>query len=466
MQRAAAARTDAERVSSCRVWRVSSAAMTVGAGRAPRARAALISAEIADRRRNDVQSAGGSTNACAAICPARAYNCVLRYLRAGPTGCRGSAQALQCASLTGRRIAEADAAMMSACGPLAARRLAGRSAAAPHYRPAAPEQPGQRRATRRRAARGHGDHAQRRRHLRDTRDQPRRAARAAIPAARCGPRVARCRPRPPRPRSVLARMDSAADTSAERTSARCSSAEISLVANRAAGGLAEDQQCWPPAPPSGAALRYYSLKMRIALAAGRPLDAHSAPSSTPSATPAARAIAPHCARSCSRRCAVRAPRRRTRSAQQQRSDSCAAGSSSAPLATHGARRSLTSPLGCARWRAQLPESPCAAMCSRRHSHRRCIHGRPAARVALLLPLTGPAAAQASAVRDGFLSASTSCRRASAAGAAAVRHRREPVPDALAQAHAAGSTFIVGPLVRENVAAVASARSRSPCRCWR
>jgi outer membrane PBP1 activator LpoA protein len=78
-----------------------------------------------------------------------------------------------------------------------------------------------------------------------------------------------------------------------------------------------------------------------------------------------------------------------------------------------------------------------------------------ARVALLLPLTGPAAAQASTVRDGFMSAYYQLPAANRPDLRLYDTGALPGPEALSQAHAAGSSFIVGPLTREDVAAVAS-----------
>jgi outer membrane PBP1 activator LpoA protein len=77
-------------------------------------------------------------------------------------------------------------------------------------------------------------------------------------------------------------------------------------------------------------------------------------------------------------------------------------------------------------------------------------------VALLLPLSGPASAQAAIVRDGFLSA---YYQLPAQGRPALRlfdTGALPGPQAIAQARADGADFVVGPLTREDVAAVAAA----------
>lgn len=77
------------------------------------------------------------------------------------------------------------------------------------------------------------------------------------------------------------------------------------------------------------------------------------------------------------------------------------------------------------------------------------------RMALLLPLTGPFAASAEAVRDGFLSAYFST------GATPVRvqvydagHNTEVMRDAYAQALADGARLIIGPMRKDDVAALA------------
>jgi len=74
---------------------------------------------------------------------------------------------------------------------------------------------------------------------------------------------------------------------------------------------------------------------------------------------------------------------------------------------------------------------------------------------LLLPLTGPAAAQASTVRDGFLSAYYQLPAANRPDLRLYDTGALPGPEALSQARAAGSSFVVGPLTREDVAAVAN-----------
>jgi outer membrane PBP1 activator LpoA protein len=75
-------------------------------------------------------------------------------------------------------------------------------------------------------------------------------------------------------------------------------------------------------------------------------------------------------------------------------------------------------------------------------------------IALLLPVTGRAAAAAISVRDGFMTAYYQLAPAERPGVAIYDTGSQSVADALTQAITAGADFIVGPLTREEVAAAA------------
>jgi outer membrane PBP1 activator LpoA protein len=85
---------------------------------------------------------------------------------------------------------------------------------------------------------------------------------------------------------------------------------------------------------------------------------------------------------------------------------------------------------------------------------------PGGRVALLLPLTGPATDQAATVRDGFLSAYYQLPAAGRPELQLIDTGALSGPAAVAQARAAGCNFIVGPLTRDDVAAVAASGPQS------
>ena len=81
--------------------------------------------------------------------------------------------------------------------------------------------------------------------------------------------------------------------------------------------------------------------------------------------------------------------------------------------------------------------------------------RPGLRLALLLPLTGPAAPQAALARDGFMAAVDHLEESRRPKVTVYDTGVMSATDAVAQAHAAGTDVIVGPLLREEVAAVAA-----------
>ena len=82
-------------------------------------------------------------------------------------------------------------------------------------------------------------------------------------------------------------------------------------------------------------------------------------------------------------------------------------------------------------------------------------------IALLLPITGRAAAAAISVRDGFLTAYYQTRTQERPRVRVYDTGTQSVADALSLANRQGADFIVGPLTREEVAAAAFAAPHAP-----
>jgi outer membrane PBP1 activator LpoA protein len=229
------------------------------------------------------------------------------------------------------------------------------------------------------------------------------------------------------------------------------SAEGSLAAQR-------PQEAWQkiaalPEPTEGpGAVRFLSLKMRIAMAAARPVDAVTAEMS-------AERFASTAERTGLRSqllALLRDARGRGIKLEPQASqDPTVRGwLELGSLATQARGASLTAEADAARWRSKYPNHPGLEVLSQALPSplTTSVSG---AKIALLLPLTGAAAAQASTVRDGFLSAYYLLPSASRPELRLYDTGTLSGPDAISQARAAGSSFIVGPLTREDVAAVAN-----------
>jgi len=89
-------------------------------------------------------------------------------------------------------------------------------------------------------------------------------------------------------------------------------------------------------------------------------------------------------------------------------------------------------------------------------------GEPAAHVALLLPVSGRAAAAAASVRDGFMTAYYQAPANERPHVRIYDTGTLSIAEALKQAHEQGAEFIVGPLTREDVTAAAEyAGARAP-----
>ena len=239
-------------------------------------------------------------------------------------------------------------------------------------------------------------------------------------------------------------------------------AETSLLGNRAQeawqkiGAIPESAATGSAA--AGAALRYYALKMRIALAAARPVDGIRAEM-------AAEGFTANAAERTQLRSQLLAALRDAR----EHGVKLEAAASQDPIVrgwldlgaiatdTHGA--SLIGEAEAAGWRAKYPNHPALEVLAQALPPPLVV-AAPGGRIALLLPLTGPASGQAATVRDGFLSAYYQLPPATRPALQVYDTGAVTPADAIAQARAAGSSFIVGPLLREDVAAVAALGSQS------
>lgn len=250
---------------------------------------------------------------------------------------------------------------------------------------------------------------------------------------------------------------SAPQTTAQNLERSLLDAQASLVANRA-------QEAWqkigaiPESAAAGAPIPYYSLKMRIALAAARPVDGVRAEM-------AAEGFAANAAERTQLRSGLLAALRNAR----EHGVKLEAQASQDPIVrgwlelgaiatdTHGA--SLIGEAEAASWRAKYPNHPALEVLAEALPPPLVISA-PGGRIALLLPLTGAAAGQAATVRDGFLSAYYQLPAATRP-ALQVYDTGAITPAAtIAEARAAGASFIVGPLTREDVAAVADLGTQS------
>jgi hypothetical protein len=239
-------------------------------------------------------------------------------------------------------------------------------------------------------------------------------------------------------------------------------AETALLANRA-------QEAWQKitaipesaatgSSATGAALRYYALKMRIALAAARPVDGVRAEM-------AAEGFAANAAERTQLRTRLLAALREAR----EHGVKLEAAASADPIvagwlelgaiATDSHASSLIGEAEAASWRAKYPNHPALEVLAQALPPPLAV-AASGGRIALLLPLSGPAAGQAATVRDGFLSAYYQLPAASRPALQIYDTGAVSAAAAVTEARAAGSSFVVGPLTREDVAAVADLGSQS------
>ena len=107
------------------------------------------------------------------------------------------------------------------------------------------------------------------------------------------------------------------------------------------------------------------------------------------------------------------------------------------------------------WRGRYPAHPASESLWKAAPERAVAPGGRPRQVALLLPLSGRAAAAGGAVRDGFLGAYYDDGGAARPTIRLYDVAERDAPSAYMQALADGSDFVVGPLTREEVAALAT-----------
>jgi outer membrane PBP1 activator LpoA protein len=204
--------------------------------------------------------------------------------------------------------------------------------------------------------------------------------------------------------------------------------------------------------------RYYPLKMRIALAADHPVEAVRAEMS-------AERFALNAAELTQLRLQLLAGLRNVRDRgvkldPQASPDPIVRGwLELGAIASDTRGVSLSGAAESAAWRAKYPNHP-AQEVLQQALPAPLVSAAPGGRVALLLPLTGAAANQASTVRDGFQSAYDQLPQATRPELRLYDTGAIPPVEAIAEARSAGSTFIVGPLTRDDVLAVADAGTQA------
>ncbi len=214
----------------------------------------------------------------------------------------------------------------------------------------------------------------------------------------------------------------------------------------------------PAAAPGGTSQRYFALRERIALAADRPVDAARA-----------ELASERLAASAGEQRALRIALLMGLREQYDRGmkfdlpsiqDPTVRGWLELAEIANGARaRSLGSDAAFARWRERYPNHPATEILAQTEPLP-LVGGLPHGQIALLLPLSGAAASQSATVRDGFLSAYYQLP----VGQRPPLHLYDTsvlsVSAALTDARSAGSSFIVGPLTREEVVTVADSGAQS------
>ncbi len=263
-------------------------------------------------------------------------------------------------------------------------------------------------------------------------------------AAARGPEAAR----------VLAAISSPLDA-ARTQRRRLLDAEASHVSGRAGEAWQKISSIAEPTA-ADAALRYLELRRRIALAAARPVDAVRAEI-------AAERFVAGADRSRLRRALLaelRSARERGVKLEPQATpDPTVRGwLDLGAMAVHAPSSSLTGTAEAAQWRARYPGHPATELLG--EALAAPLAGTLATRrVALLLPLTGRAAAAAATVRAGFETALALLPIELRPELATYDTGMLAVPEAIEQARAGGVDIIVGPLTREEVLLAADSGTR-------
>jgi uncharacterized protein len=230
-------------------------------------------------------------------------------------------------------------------------------------------------------------------------------------------------------------------------------AEISLA-------LGQPQQAWnqvaslPEPTGTPTAPMYFAVRERIALGAGRPLDAIRAESA------GERLASDPAERSRQRQGLLAGLRqlkdRGVRLDTQPTSDPLIRGwldLAALPGNGHGAADA-------AHWRASYPDHPATELTREAFPAEIPLSGA-VHQIALLLPLTGPSSGAAVRVQDGFQYAYNQLNAGERPALKVYDTGTLSVPDALAQARSEGAQIIVGPLTHEEVNAAADAGGSTP-----
>lgn len=262
--------------------------------------------------------------------------------------------------------------------------------------------------------------------------------------ARRGPEAAR----------VLAAIGAPLDA-AQTQRRRMLDAEAALVSGRASDAWQKISAIAEPAA-TDAAQRYLELRRHIAFAAARPLDAVRA------AISAERFVTGE-ERTRLRRALLAelkgARERGVKLEPQATQDPTVRGwLELGAMAVSAPASSLTAGAEAAEWRARYPGHPATELLAQALSTPLALTG-DTRRVALLLPLTGRAAAAAATLRDGFQTAITLLPPELRPEVATFDTGALSVPEAIEQARAGGADIIVGPLTREEVTLAADVGTR-------
>jgi len=257
--------------------------------------------------------------------------------------------------------------------------------------------------------------------------------------------------RPADARRVLA-LISGSQTAAQAYQHALLDAEVSLDSHRIQQAWRQINAISPSAMPA-AALRYFSLRMRIALAAGRAIDGIRAEMAGERDTRGATELTGLRGELLAALITARA--HGVRMLPQTSTDPTVRGwLELGAMAPRSRAASLANAALAARWRGLYPHHPALALLAQAFPTPP-ITTASGSRIALLLPLTGAQGAQGATVRDGFLSALYQLPPAERPDLHIYDTAAMPAVEALAQAHERGSTFVVGPLIRANVSAVAA-----------
>ncbi|MGA3156561.1 MAG: penicillin-binding protein activator [Steroidobacteraceae bacterium] len=238
--------------------------------------------------------------------------------------------------------------------------------------------------------------------------------------------------------------------------------ERHLIESEITLALGQPQQAWTQvasiSEPTGTptAPMYFAVRERIALGAGRPVDAIRAE------TAGERLTTDPAERSRQRQGLLAGLRqlkdRGVRLDTQQTSDPMIRGwLDLAALSGTGHGAAIGGTADASHWRATYPDHPATELTREAFSAEIPLTGA-VHQIALLLPLTGPNSGAALRVQEGFQYAYNQLNAGERPALKVYDTNMLSVPDALAQARSDGAQVIVGPLTRDEVNAAADAGS--------